>query len=102
MRELSKGKNDQWQRGQTLRRHAGELRGMEDPILQTISAPDLVLQGYRNELLALKNYPGTPVGAKDMVVVYREDKRLIITAFLTSDRPRLVGKRHVIWLRRSR
>jgi hypothetical protein len=42
------------------------------------------------------------VGPKDMVVVYREDKHLIITAFLTSNRLKLVRKRTVAWQRQSR
>ena len=63
-----------------LRKH-GELRGMETQILETVHSPELVLDGHEKELLALRRYPNTAVGAKDMVVVYREDKQLIITAF---------------------
>jgi hypothetical protein len=43
----------------------------------------------------------TPVGSKDVMVVYREDKQLIITAFLTSDRSKLSRKRMAIWQRPS-
>jgi hypothetical protein len=43
----------------------------------------------------------TPLGSKDMVVVYREDKQLIITAFLTSERSKLLRKRRAIWQRPS-
>jgi len=84
--------------GRILRKHR-ELKGMELVILETISAPDLILQGHGQELLALKHYDRTPLGSKDMVVVYREDKQLIITAFLTSYHSRLLRKRRAIWQR---
>ena len=47
----------------------------------------------------MKHYDQTPLGPKDMVVVYREDKQLIITAFLTSDHSKLLRKRRAIWQR---
>jgi len=83
-----------------LRKHR-ELRGVESLILETTSAPDLILQGHGKELLALKHYDQTPLGSKDVVVVYREDKQLIITAFLTSDHSKLFRKRRTIWQRRT-
>jgi hypothetical protein len=55
--------------------------GTESLILETVSAPDLILQGHGKELLALRHYERTPLGSKDIVVVYREDRQLIITAF---------------------
>jgi hypothetical protein len=82
-----------------IRRKHRELRGMESLILETISAPDLILQGHERELLALKHYDQTPLGRKDMVVVYREDKQLVITAFLTSDHSKLLRRRRTVWLR---
>jgi hypothetical protein len=84
-----------------LRKH-GELRGIEALITDTVASPDLVLAGHGGELVAVKHYVRTPLGAKNMVVVYREDKRLIITAFLTSDRSKLVRKRTTIWQRQSK
>ena len=84
-----------------LRKH-GELSGMETLISDTITSPDLVLLGHGKELLAVKHYERTPPGAKDMVVVYREDKHLVITAFLTSDRLKLVRKRTVLWQRQNK
>ena len=84
-----------------LRKH-GELRGMETPITDSIASPDLVLAGHGRELVAVKHYAETPLGAKNMVAVYREDKHLIITAFLTSDRSKLVRKRTAIWQRQSK
>jgi len=79
-----------------FRKHI-ELKNCEDMILETVEKPDYVVQGYNHELLAIKHYEETPRGPKDMVVVYREDKELIITAFLTSKIPKIVRKRRVIW-----
>ena len=84
-----------------FRKH-GELRNTRSLILETVSAPDVVLAGHDKELLAIRHYTATPLGVKDMIVVYREDKRLIITAFLTSNRSRLSRKRRTIWRRQSR
>jgi hypothetical protein len=84
-----------------LRKHS-ELNGMEGLILEAVASPDLVLMGHDKELLAVKHYERTPFGAKDMVVVYREDKHLVITAFLISDRVKLVRKRTVLWQRQSK
>ena len=84
-----------------LRKHS-ELHGMEGLVLDTVTRPDLVLMGHGEELLAVKRYERTSLGPKDMVVVYREDKQLVITAFLISDRLRLVKKRPVVWQRQSK
>ena len=81
-----------------FRKH-GELRNTQSLILETVSAPDVVLAGHDKELLAIRHYTATPLGTKDMVVVYREDKQLIITAFLTSDRFKLSRKRRTVWQR---
>jgi len=79
-----------------LRKH-GELRSMAQLILETVHSPDLVLAGHGNEFLSVRHYPRTAVGSKDMVVVYREDRQLIITAFLTSNRLKLEQKRKAVW-----
>jgi len=79
-----------------IRKH-GELRGCEHMILETIESPDYIIKGHKRELLAIKHYTETPLGPKDMIVVYREDKELIITAFLTSKAHKLLRRRPVIW-----
>ena len=84
-----------------IRKH-GELRNLERLILETVRTPDFVLKGHGKELLALRHYSVTPLGPKDMVVVYREDKRLIITAFLTSKSSKLLEKRRTLWQRPTR
>ena len=83
------------------RKH-GELRALESLILKTVNEPDLILRGHNNELLVMKYYGTTPLGAKVMVVVYREDKLLIITAFLTSDPSKLLKKRERVWQRQNK
>ncbi len=84
-----------------FRKH-GELEDTRSLILETVSSPDLVLAGHGSELLAVKHHAETPLGSKDMVVVYREDKQLIITAFLTSDRNKLLKKRRTLWREQSK
>jgi len=79
-----------------FRKH-GELRNLGRLILETVRTPDLVLKGHGKELLALRHYSATPLGPKDMVVIYREDKQLIITAFLTSKSSKLLSKRRTVW-----
>ena len=75
---------------------------MEEQILETIHSPELVLAGHGKELLALRHYTATVAGPKDVVVVYHEDKQLVITAFLTSNRVKLLRKRRMVWQRQSR
>jgi hypothetical protein len=87
---------------QAIFRKHGELRSMTERILEAVRSPDLIPVGHAKELLAIRHYPATPVGPKDMVVVYREDKHLIITAFLTSNRLKLVRKRIVAWQKQSK
>lgn len=80
----------------TIRKH-GELRGCEHMILETIEEPDYIIKGHNRELLAIKHYTETPIEPKDMIVVYREDKELIITAFLSSKTHKLLRRRPIIW-----
>ena len=85
-----------------LRRIIGkhnELEGCEDMIFETLEDPDFVVEGHKSELLAVRHYDVTPIGSKDMVVVYREDKGIVITAFLTSKAHRITEKRRIIWQR---
>ena len=58
-----------------LRKHS-ELRGCEDMTLETVKNLIAQVKGHKLELIAIKHYSQTPVGAKDMIVVYREDKEL--------------------------
>jgi len=74
-----------------------ELAGCEHMIVETVEDPDFIVEGHKRELLAIRHYDKTPVGSKDMVVVYREDKGLVITAFLTSKAHRITEKRRIVW-----
>lgn len=83
-----------------LRRIIGkhnELESCEGMILETLEDPDFVVEGHERELLAVRHYDVTPLGSKDMVVVYREDKGIVITAFLTSKAHRITEKRRIVW-----
>jgi len=85
-----------------LRRIIGkhnELEGCEGMILETLEDPDFVVEGHERELLAVRHYDVTSIGSKDMVVVYREDKGIVITAFLTSKAYRITEKRRMVWQR---
>lgn len=81
-----------------IRKHS-ELEDCQDMIYETIEDPDYIVEGHKRELLAIKHYDITPVGSKDMVVVYREDKGFVITAFLTSKAHKITEKRRIIWQR---
>ena len=84
-----------------LRKHS-ELIGIEGLILDAVTAPDVVLAGHGKELLAVRHYEITRLGPKDLVVVYREDKQLIITAFLASNPQKLMRRRNSVWRRPSK
>lgn len=79
-----------------LRKH-GELLGQEDLILFTVENPDIVLSGHRREILAIRYWPESKMGPKNVVVAYREDKGIIITAFITSKADKIIEKRVVLW-----
>lgn len=83
------------------RKH-GELRDLGHLILESVNEPDLILGGHGEELLAIKYHHATPLGSKHMVVVYREDRHLIITAFLTSDLSKLLRRRQQVWRKPSK
>ena len=81
-----------------IRKH-NELEGCEDIIFETLEDPDLVVEDHKRELLVIRHYDVTPVGSKDVVVIYREDRGLIIIAFLTSKMHKIIEKRCVTWQR---
>jgi len=84
----------------SLKKHV-ELTGFEDKILEAVKDPDIVLQGHKQEKLALKFYAKTPISPKTLVVVYREDKQIIITAFLTSKADKIIRRRKTLWRKAS-
>ena len=79
-----------------------EVKAYTREIAEAVRNPDLVVRGLRGELKALKFYPALSIGAKYLIVVYRDfddDEKVIITAYFTSNLARVKGE--VIW-RKSR
>jgi hypothetical protein len=68
-------------------------------VLETVAEPEMILQGDLGELLALRFYDQTPVGAKYLVVACRKldsTDGFILTAYYTG-RPAL--RREILWRR---
>lgn len=74
------------------------MAGNQDLVLETIENPDFIIQGGKDELIAVRHYKKTSISEKDMVVVYKEEANdgFVITAFMTS-KPEKIFKRGVIW-----
>ena len=71
-----------------------ELNPFRTAVLETIITPERILQGGKDELLALKEIET----GKWLVVIYREfeDDGFIITAFLTR-RANSLNRRRQLW-----
>ena len=77
-----------------IREQHGELSEFRSDILETISAPERIVEGSRGERLALREVePG-----KYLVVIYREFQQdgFIITAYLTR-RLTTINQRKQLW-----
>ncbi|MBX3303575.1 MAG: hypothetical protein KF693_15270 [Nitrospira sp.] len=74
------------------------LAGHLDLVVETVSDPDCVVTGVKDELLAVKRYDQTAIGVKYVVVAYKEQGQdgFIITAFMTSKIDKLL-KRGIQW-----
>lgn len=72
----------------------GEISGLREAVLRTISEPERVLAGNEGALLAVR----TEEPGKWLVVVYREleEDGFVITAFLTR-RFRSLDRRMQLW-----
>ncbi|MEA3459652.1 MAG: hypothetical protein U9R11_03090 [Chloroflexota bacterium] len=71
-------------------------------VLETISDPDAIAEGWGGSLIAMRHYAKTPISEKEAVVVYREmspQDGFVITAFMTSKIEKLLKERIVIWRR---
>lgn len=71
-----------------------EVAGLAFEVLETIIKPDIIVNGWKGELLAVKK-----INTKYLVVVYKEISKkdgFIITAFLTSKINQL-KRRGIIW-----
>jgi hypothetical protein len=74
-----------------------EMSGLLERVHETVSEPDLVQQGDRGDLLAIRRYPDTPLSEKYIVVAYREVSErdgFLLTAYLTSE---FSPRRRVVW-----
>jgi len=60
--------------------------GLIDLVFETISDPDFIVEGKREELMAYKLYPKTPINRKYVIVIYREIENdgFVITALMSS------------------
>ncbi|MBI5026152.1 MAG: hypothetical protein HZC12_05365 [Nitrospirae bacterium] len=74
------------------------MAGNQDLVFETIENPDCIVQGGKDELIAIRHYKKTSISEKDMIVIYKETKNegFIITAFMTS-KPEKIFKRGVSW-----
>jgi hypothetical protein len=76
------------------------MAGNLDIVLETLSGPDFIAKGWKDELIALRHYFKTNITEKSAAVVYKElsenNDGFVITAFLTS-KPQKVLKRGILW-----
>jgi len=70
-----------------------EIAGDAFTVLEAVSNPDWVLEGLKDELLAVKK-----TNRRYFVTVYKEEKKggFVLTAFITKHK-RWLFKRKVIW-----
>ena len=81
-----------------------EMAGNMDLVLEAINAPDYILKGTAGEKVAVKFFPKTSLGAKYVVVPYREvsaGEGFIITAYMMSKQRfnRFAKGRERLWQR---
>lgn len=76
------------------------MAGNLDLVFETIEAPDMIVDGGKGELIAIKYYSNTSISKKDMVVIYKEQGNdgFVITSFMTSEREKII-KKGIIWKR---
>ena len=74
------------------------MAGNQDLVFETIEKPTCIVQGGKDELLAIRDYDKTSISKKSVVVVYKEKTKngFVITAFMTS-KPDKIHKRGVLW-----
>jgi len=77
------------------------MAGYFHDVLETISDPDYVVAGKKEELLAAKFYKKTHISPKYLIVVYKEGNKegFIITAFMTSKIDNILKRRETLWRR---
>ncbi|OGL43691.1 MAG: hypothetical protein A2161_21705 [Candidatus Schekmanbacteria bacterium RBG_13_48_7] len=76
-----------------------EILEQREKVIETITGPDLILEGDFGELMALKFYSHTPLTKKYLSVVYKElspADGFILTAYFTNQPS---NRRKVVWKR---
>lgn len=75
-----------------------EMENQKGRVLETLSAPDLVLEGDLQTLISAKFYAETPLTKKFLIVIYREINEVdgfVLTAYFAN---RLSERRKVLWI----
>ena len=74
------------------------MAGNQDMVFETLENSDAIIDGGKDELIAIKHYKHTSISEKHAVVIYKEEKTdgFVITAFMTS-KPEKISKKGVIW-----
>jgi hypothetical protein len=76
-----------------------EMDGQLEMVIETLSDPDMIQQGDRGELLAVRFFERTPLTRKHLVVAYREIDGVdgfVLTAYFTR---RPSAQRVTLWKR---
>lgn len=76
-----------------------ELLQQREKVLETLREPTIVLKGDFGEKLAVRHYRKTPVGAKYLVVAYKElgsEDGFVITAYFSRE---VADWRETLWKR---
>ena len=74
-----------------------EMFTQQEQVLETISSPDMILEGDYGELLAVRHYAQTPLTSKYLVAAYKEIEGrdgFVLTAYFSS---RTSTTRTVLW-----
>ncbi|MEW6506986.1 MAG: hypothetical protein AB1432_04485 [Bacteroidota bacterium] len=73
------------------------MAGNLNLVIDTIEEPDYIVKGNMDALIAVKHFKKTNISEKYSAAVYKEgDDNFVITAFLTSDKERII-KKGVLW-----
>jgi hypothetical protein len=74
------------------------MAGNQDIIFETLESPDIILEGKKEEFIALKYYAKTSISEKHAVVIYKEQEKdgFVITTFMTS-KPESIIQKGVVW-----
>lgn len=51
------------------------MAGNQDMVFETIEKPDMLVQGGKNEVIALRHYGKTSISEKTLVVIYHIQRR---------------------------